>query len=327
MIPLRGRALQSARAAFGAGTGAGRVTGMLLRSPTPVRGAGHRRGPGSAAVLPACIREWPLSLGCLRGGCGVLSRPQAVLLRAGRLACPHAAHLEVWPLIVFPAISALVLAGLTGAVLRQWRARHRPQQLAWVLSLAWGLIGALAYIGSVLGGDNAWLFRLYYMGGAVLVAPLLGVGSAYLLPRQLWARLLIAVTALCAVLAAVGLAVFPLDAAALALLASGAGSAAVTSPLVIIPVIVGNTLGTVAVVGVALRSVVQALFQHRPWNFVWGNGLIAVGTLGIAAAGSMARLGHGAGFWGTMSLGWIVLYVGFTLMAVAPAPQSRPVTV
>jgi len=229
-------------------------------------------------------------------------------------------------LIAFPVITALVLAVLTLAVLGQWRARRRPHQLAWAVSLAWGLVGALAYVGSVLAGDNAWLFRLYYMGGAVLIAPLLGVGSAYLLPNRLWARLLLAVTMLGAVLAAVGLTAFPLDTAALADLASGPGSGAVTSPLVIVPLIVLNSLGTIAVVGVAVRSIFQAVFRRRPWTFVWGNGLIAAGALCIAAAGSMARLGHGAGFWGTMSVGWIVVYGGFALMAAVAAPETRVAT-
>lgn len=239
---------------------------------------------------------------------------------------PSGTATEVTRVIVFPLITAVVLAVLSLAVLGQWRARHRPYQLAWTISLTCGLVGALAYVAAVESGDNAWLFRLYYMGGAVLIAPLLGVGSAYLLPNRLWARLLLWVTILCAAAAAVGLTAFPLDQAALAQLASGPGSGAVTAPLVIVPLIIVNSLGTIAVVGVALRSIFQALFRHRPWTFVWGNGLIAGGTLVIAAAGSMARLGHGAGFWGTMSVGWIVVYGGFALMAAVAAPDTRVAT-
>ena len=220
-------------------------------------------------------------------------------------------------MIAYPLVTALVLAVLTAAVYGQWRTRHHAHQLAWTVSLAWGLIGTLAYLGAVLSGGNAWLFRLYYMGGAVLIAPLLGVGSAYLLPNRLWARLLLGVTVVCAGVAGVGLVVGPLRASALAHLAWGPGSTAVTSPLVIVPLIVANSLGTVAVVGVALRSVFTALFRGSPWAFVGGNALIAGGTLVVAAAGSMARLGDGAGFWGTMSVGWVIVYGGFALMAAA----------
>lgn len=224
-------------------------------------------------------------------------------------------------MIAFPALTAVVLAVLSYAVYGQWRSRHRSQQLAWTVALLWGLIGTLAYIGAILAGDNAWLFRLYYMGGAVLIAPLLGVGSAYLLPNKLWARLLLGITILSAALAAVGLLAFPLNTRALADLAAGAGTGVVTSGVVIVPLVVGNALGTVAVVGVALRSIFAAVFGGRPWGLVWGNGLIAVGALLIAEAGSVARLGNGEAFWGTMTVGWIVLYGGFALMAAA-VPES-----
>lgn len=223
--------------------------------------------------------------------------------------------MEVSTVIVFPLLTALVLAVLTASVWGQWRQRHRPHQLAWTFSLGAGLVGALAYVATVLAGDSAWLFRLYYMGGAVLIAPLLGVGSAYLLPNRLWARLLLGLTVVGALLSAVGLATHPLDGQALAALGGGPGTGAVTAPLAIVPLIVLNSLGTVAVVGVALRSLALAAFRQRPWNLVWGNALIAGGTLIVAAAGSLARLGQGAGFWGTMSAGWIVLYAGFALMS------------
>jgi len=159
----------------------------------------------------------------------------------------------------------------------------------------------------------------------VLIAPLLGVGSAYLLPDPRWARLLLGITVACALVAGVGLAALPLDRGALANLDLGPGAGVVTAAPVIASVIIANTLGTIAVVGVALRSLLAAVFRARPWTLVWGNGLIAAGTLIIAAAGSLARLGHGVGFWGTMTIGWIVLYGGFALLAAGTAPATRPV--
>ena len=227
-------------------------------------------------------------------------------------------------MVAFPIVTAVVLGVLTLIVYQQWHTRGRPQQLAWAVSLACGCIGTLAYVGVVFGLAPALLFRVYYMGGAVLIAPLLGVGSAYLLPSRLWARLLLAVTAASGAMALTGLAA-PLNASALAHLGMGPGTTVVTAPAVIVAVVVANSLGTIAVVGVAVYSAWRA--RRLGWTVVGGNGLIAAGTFLVAAAGSMARLGHGAGFWGTMTGGWLVLYAGFALLAAfRPAGASTAAT-
>lgn len=215
-------------------------------------------------------------------------------------------------MLAFPIFTAVVLAILTVSVLG--RHQRRPQQIAWGVALAWGLVATLAYIGSGLLGGVPSLFRIYYLGGAMLSAPLLGVGSCYLLPGRFWARVMLAVTVVGGALAAFGLWIAPLSVSALAGMGIGPGTGAVHSPLVLVPIIVGNSLGTLAVVGVAVWSLIRAFRGLAPWRIGRGNVLIAGGTLMIAAAGSLARLGHGAGFWGTMAVGWAVLCGGVLTM-------------
>lgn len=216
-------------------------------------------------------------------------------------------------MLAFPIATAAVLALLTVLVLG--RHQGRPQQLAWGIALAWGLVATLAYVGSRLAGGTPFWFRVYYLGGAVLSAPLLGVGSCYLLPGRIWARVLLAVTVVCGVVAAVGIWVAPLSVAAVAGLGIRPGTGIVTSPLVVVPTAVGNALGTVAIIGVALWSLVRSLRRHAPWRIAFANVLIAGGALLLAAAGSLARLGHGEGFWATMAVGWAVLAGGVLTMA------------
>ena len=205
---------------------------------------------------------------------------------------------------------AAVLLALTGLVGAQYRRRHRSYQLAWTAALAVGCAGTVAFALSAALGGNALLFRAYYLGGAVLTAPLLGVGSAYLLARPIWARLLLAVTAAVTIGAMAGLLTTPIPAAGLRALGIGPGTTLVHATLVVVAVVVGNSLGTIAVVGVALASIWRAIRAGAPAALAWGNGLIAAGTLAIAAAGSLARLGAGAGFWVTMTAGWCVVYGG-----------------
>lgn len=229
-------------------------------------------------------------------------------------------------MIGIPVLMAVVLGALTWMLGGQWRARRRPHQLAWAVALGAGCAGTVAFILSNLTGGDPLLFRLYYLGGAVLIAPLLGVGSAYLLGKPLWARLMLAVAVVSGVCALVGLVGAPLSRGALAALGIAPGTTLITAPLVVVAVIVGNSLGTVAVVGVAVASLLRAWRGGAPARFAWGNGLIAAGTLVIAAAGTMARLGHGAGFWATMTVGWCVVYTGVTTVSAVrlPAAQTAP---
>ncbi len=218
-----------------------------------------------------------------------------------------------------PVVIAVILAGLATSLGLQWSRRRRAYQLAWTVALFWGFVGTLAFVLSAALGGQVFLFRLYYLGGAVLIAPLLGVGSAYLLRTAVWARLLLGITVVSAAVAALGLWTTPLDPARLHAMGIAPGTQLITAPLVIIPVVVGNSLGTIAVVGVALASVWRAVRTRAQSGQAWGNALIAAGTLLVAAAGSLARLGHGAGFWGTMTAGWVVVYFGVTVVSSAHA--------
>jgi hypothetical protein len=78
-----------------------------------------------------------------------------------------------------------------------------------------------------------------------------------------------------------------------------------------------NTLGVVAIVGVAIYSGIKLLQRQahisgtRTSNVLWANILILIGALLNAAAGSLARiLGIQSTFWLVMAAGWIVLFAG-----------------
>jgi hypothetical protein len=234
-----------------------------------------------------------------------------------------------YPLIVFFVSTAFALA-----VLRQYLLRHRPYQLAWVASLAAAAGGSLAYVVFLAGDKSEIAFRLYYILGALWTAPLLGLGSILLVARseraQARARItVIAVLIGCAV-GAVVLLVSPIYPQVLKALDGGPGS----NPDVYKPgiwtlfLIVLNTFGGVAVVGVALLSGWQLWKRGGSARLVAANVLIALGTIVISQAGGMARTGFGVGlFWLTMAIGWVILFSGFLLTfnvqrAVAPAPQG-----
>ncbi len=218
-----------------------------------------------------------------------------------------------YPLVVF-AVSTVFCA----TVLQQYVHRRRSYQLAWSLALGSASAGSLAYVVFLLAGRPALAFRLYYIFGALLTAPLLGIGSLLLASRTPEARRrvrrIISLVGLGCMAGAALLLVNPIHAELLRQLDGGPG----TNPDVYAegawkPVlIVLNIVGAVGVFGVALHSGWQLYRRSGTRRLVVANGLIAFGTYVISQAGGQARTGFGAGaFWLTMAVGWLVLFGGF----------------
>jgi hypothetical protein len=205
-------------------------------------------------------------------------------------------------LVAFGA--ALVALRLTGSLAARWRATRRPELAAWTWSLGAYAIAAAAIAWGEAAGWDARAFRVYYVAGALLTAPLLGTGSLLLAGRRRAAPLALAYAGL-----AVGVA--------LAMPVHGSFAAHGIPPaqdhLAFLPArllaILANALGTLAVVGYALASL-----HRRPL----GNTLIVLGVAAAATGSGLAGLGA-AGSAAGIAVGAALLYAGF----VAPARLAR----
>jgi len=103
-----------------------------------------------------------------------------------------------------------------------------------------------------------------------------------------------------------------------------AGGGILQSGVWLVMLILLNTLGTLAVAGVAIYSGVQLLRRQVSSNLLWGNVFILAGVLIIAYAGTNVRLLGGENtFWLIMAFGWVVFFVG---VLFASRPLTRPVT-
>lgn len=198
------------------------------------------------------------------------------------------------PLLAFGA--AVVALRLAGSLALRWRASRTPQLAAWSAGL---LAYALASGGLAWGAAAGWSeasFRLYYTCGGLLTAALLGAGSLLLSGRR-WAGPV--------ALVYVGLA---LGVGLAAPLTSPVGGEAIPEaqahldwfPARVLA-IAGNTLGTLAVVVVALTTI-----RRRPL----GNGLILAGIAAAAAGSAVAGLGVAQTSL-FVALAAVLLFVGF----------------
>jgi hypothetical protein len=204
--------------------------------------------------------------------------------------------------------AALLALRLAGALAARWRARRRPELLAWSASLlAYAAAAAALAWGSAAGWDDS-TFRVYYLFGGLLTAPLLGAGSLLLLGR----RWIVPVVLLYAGLATGAAISEPLAGAIRGEEIPEAQAHLDYFPLRILA-IVGNTAGTAAVVGVALVSI-----RRRPV----GMGLILAGVAVAAVGSAVAGLGvaQTAAFFAVAAL---FLYGGFTISS-GKSPSTLP---
>ncbi|GIU94686.1 MAG: hypothetical protein KatS3mg012_1143 [Gaiellaceae bacterium] len=203
-------------------------------------------------------------------------------------------------LLAFAA--TLVSLRLAADLVGRYRRQPAPAFLAWAAALGAFALSAGALSWGAAAGWSEPVFRVYYLGGALLAAALLGAGSLLLVGRREVALVALVYSGL-----AIGVALaVPLGEVA------GSDVPAAQTVLDLWPAralaIAGNVLGTLAVVAVAAVTI-----RRRPL----GNALVLAGV-GVAAVGS-GLAGHGVGAMAPVLLAAVcLLYAGFI------APSRRP---
>ncbi len=195
-------------------------------------------------------------------------------------------------------VATLLALRLAGDLLWRYRSTRSPQLAAWAASLgAYALASAALAWGAAAGWDDR-AFRVYYLFGGLLTASLLGVGSLLLAGRR-WAAPVGLIYA--------GLAIGVAIAAPLASPVTGSSIPEAQAHLDFVPArlvaVLGNTLGTIAVVAVALLTI-----RKRPL----ANALILAGVAVAAAGSAVAGLGEAetAAF---IAAAAVLLYAGFVV--------------
>jgi len=182
-------------------------------------------------------------------------------------------------------------------------------------------LATLAYVLMVIVGPTSnigvALFRLYYIFGAALVPAWLGLGSIALVASARVTRICLIVLVALSLLAVVLISTATINLSKLSGIAGTPGTGIIEPGAWLITIIILNTLGVLAVVGVALYSGWKLIRRQssvagiQTINLLWANVLILVGDLLNAAAGSLARFfGLQSSFWIIQAFGWTVFFAG-----------------
>jgi hypothetical protein len=227
-------------------------------------------------------------------------------------------------LTIFAGVNVIVTGLFVGLVTSQYAKRHRVYQLYWMIALLMAFIATLSYVVMVLVGPTSSagiaLFRVYYILGGALTPSWLGLGSIALVAGQRTTRIIFVLLLLASIVTAVLIAIDPINLKSLANISGTAGTGILQQGAWLVLTIVLNTLGWLAVAGVAVYSGwkllrrVSSVAGFNARNLLWANVLIFIGVTLVAFAGSLQRGNFLLNsFWLVMALGWIVFYAGVIL--------------
>jgi hypothetical protein len=213
----------------------------------------------------------------------------------------------------WPAITGIIGAIFTILLIKQYLERRKLHQVAWTIGFLIYSIAALMEAGSEY--SNNWdptVYRVYIVFAASLVG-FLGLGTLYLIARKrYWGHLFLIFILVIMVIFLIGTFTTSLVEDKLVAGITVGGEALVPSRS--FPRICSlflNIPGTILLLGGAIYSIF--LFaRKKQYSFrMWANVFIAIGTLIIAAAGSMARTGNTVGLYTAEMLGALFLLIGF----------------
>ncbi|MBI5649032.1 MAG: hypothetical protein HZC40_01055 [Chloroflexi bacterium] len=222
---------------------------------------------------------------------------------------------------VISGATVIVSALFAILVLNQYRERKKMHQLMWGIALALWAIGVGAEFLATLGDWSVWMYRAYYIAGALLIPAWLGLGTLYLVASRRVAHSALGIVTILSVIGILLIATWEIDPARLR------ATPDQFVPLKIYPffpiqllLIALNIFGTVAFVGGALWSTFHFVRAHIHGGRVLATVLIAIGGGIAAGAHSLGVLSGIELFRVSEFIAVLFIFAGF-MLSNSPAKQ------
>lgn len=210
-------------------------------------------------------------------------------------------------MVIFPLLSTVIAFMCAVVIGRDAIHRPRPDKVIWAIAF---LMFALAAGADAAGrelGWSTWLAKLYYATGPALVVMYLAIGELYLLFPARMRRYGIGLTAIATAFWLSLVIGAPIDQARLA---ADGWEAIDRDGFMTVVTIVINSVSTLIIVGGTGYSIWHFARKGIMRNRMIGCALILVGTLAVAAGGSLTRLGHYEYLYIAMSIGIALIFLG-----------------
>lgn len=222
--------------------------------------------------------------------------------------------------MIFSIVATAISALFAWSLWSKYRSSKRLQMLAWSVSLAMFAIASATLVLADLYGWGPWLYRTFWLFGALLNVPWLALGSASLAWPRL-ARILLGIVvgmsgyALVATIAADPNTAFLLNEDKIPRGSHvWAGTASMLGLLRVYSI-----GGWLAVVGIAAWTSRERGGLKPSATRVRANAMIAIGVTVVAVGGfALGRLGGVGVFSVSLAVGVAIMYVGFLMASRAP---------
>jgi hypothetical protein len=209
-----------------------------------------------------------------------------------------------------PIATTVVAMAFATIVLRRHAARQSgPHLLWWGVGLILYAVGTLTESLTTLLGWNEWVFRAWYISGALCGGAPLAHGTVYLLMRRRVANVLAILLLTTIATASVFVLLSPINNAAVDPTRLSGRALSWQGIRLVSPFI--NTYAALFLIGGAIYSALR--FRSIPdkrHKFV-GNVLIAVGALLPGIGGTFTRFGHVEVLYVTEFIGLLLIFAGF----------------
>ncbi|MGN6485129.1 MAG: hypothetical protein ACTHMX_12095 [Thermomicrobiales bacterium] len=222
-------------------------------------------------------------------------------------------------MIIFPIACTVISLACAVVLARDARMRPRPDKIVWALAF---LMFALAAGADAAGRSLGWsepLARLYYATGPALVVMYLAIGELYLLAPNAMRRFGVGATLLLTAFWVSLVVNAPIDGARLA---DDGWEAIERNGFMVVVTVAINAIGTLIIVGGTVYSAWRFWRKGIMRSRMIGCLMIAVGTLAVAAGGSLTRLGHYEYLYIAMSIGVAIIFAG---VLWTRRPDGQPV--
>lgn len=219
-------------------------------------------------------------------------------------------------MIALPIFCSLIALACSIVMFRDAVKRPRPDKVIWGVAFALFAIAAGADSWGRGVGWTTWLAKSYYASGVALVVTFLAIGQLYLLFPRVMQRFGVGATLLITALWVSLVINAPIDSSRLA---EDGWEAIDRGPEMVAISVAINAIGTLIIVGGTAWTVWNFWRKGIQRNRMYGCSLILVGTLAVAAGGSLTRLGHYEYLYIAMALGIVLIFAGVLLARMPSA--------
>lgn len=223
-----------------------------------------------------------------------------------------------------PVATTIVAAIFSAVVLSRYRQRGGTHLLWWGVGLVLYGVGTLTEALTTMLGWNEWVFRSWYVTGALCGGAPLAQGTVYLLMRRRLAHALSAALVLAIVVGAVLVFLSPIDQSQveghrLSGRVLGWQKVRLISPFI-------NTYAAIFLIGGAIASAMRYRANPGKRHKYIGNIFIAIGAILPGIGGTFTRFGHVEVLYVTEFVGLALIYVGFRYNVGEPHTPLAPAT-